>query len=62
MRPSSLDNQTTEVVQSWILNLTALVLQLDEYFEKYDILYEDGVAEGNKYSLMDRRGEFYKLF
>ena len=69
---SSLDNQVTTEIESSILdiqNLTALVVthKLNEnILKKYDrILFMKGgviVEDGSFGDLMDRRGEFYKLF
>ena len=69
---SSLDNQVTTEIESSILdiqNLTALVVthKLNEnILKKYDriLFMKDGVIveEGSFSDLMDRRGEFYKLF
>ena len=69
---SSLDNQVTTEIESSILdiqNLTALVVthKLNEnILKKYDrILFMNGgviVEDGSFGDLMDRRGEFYKLF
>lgn len=69
---SSLDNQVTTEIESSILdiqNLTALVVthKLNEnILKKYDriLFMKDGViVEDDSFSdLMDRRGEFYKLF
>lgn len=69
---SSLDNQVTTEIESSILdiqNLTALVVthKLNEnILKKYDriLFMKDGViVEDASFSdLMDRRGEFYKLF
>ena len=69
---SSLDNQVTTEIESSILdiqNLTALVVthKLNEnILKKYDrILFINGgviVEDGSFGDLMDRRGEFYKLF
>ena len=69
---SSLDNQVTTEIESSILdiqNLTALVVthKLNEnILKKYDriLFMKDGVIveDGSFSDLMDRRGEFYKLF
>ena len=69
---SSLDNQVTTEIESSILdiqNLTALVVthKLNEnILKKYDrILFMKAgviVEDGSFCDLMDRRGEFYKLF
>lgn len=69
---SSLDNQVTTEIENSILNiqdLTALVVthKLNEnILKKYDrILFMKGgviVEDGSFGDLMDRRGEFYKLF
>ena len=69
---SSLDNQVTTEIESSILDiqdLTALVVthKLNEnILKKYDrILFMKGgviVEDGSFGDLMDRRGEFYKLF
>ena len=69
---SSLDNQVTTEIENSILDiqdLTALVVthKLNEtIFKKYDrILFMKGgviVEDGSFGDLMDRRGEFYKLF
>ena len=69
---SSLDNQVTTEIESSILdiqNLTALVVthKLNEnILKKYDriLFMKDGVIveDGSFSNLMDRRGEFYKLF
>ena len=69
---SSLDNQVTTEIESSILdiqNLTALVVthKLNEnILKKYDriLFMKDGVIveDGSFCDLMDRRGEFYKLF
>ena len=69
---SSLDNQVTTEIESSILdiqNLTALVVthKLNEnILKKYDrILFMKAgviVEDGSFSDLMDRRGEFYKLF
>ncbi len=69
---SSLDNQVTTEIESSILdiqNLTALVVthKLNEnILKKYDriLFMKDGVIveDGSFSALMDRRGEFYKLF
>ena len=69
---SSLDNQVTTEIESSILdiqNLTALVVthKLNEnILKKYDriLFMKDGVIveEGSFSDLMDRRGEFYRLF
>ena len=69
---SSLDNQVTTEIESSILdiqNLTALVVthKLNEnILKKYDriLFMKDGVIveDGSFGDLMDRRGEFYKLF
>ena len=69
---SSLDNQVTTEIESSILdiqNLTALVVthKLNEnILKKYDriLFMKDGVIveDGPFSDLMDRRGEFYKLF
>ena len=69
---SSLDNQVTTEIESSILDiqdLTALVVthKLNEnILKKYDrILFMNGgviVEDGSFGDLMDRRGEFYKLF
>ena len=69
---SSLDNQVTTEIESSILdiqNLTALVVthKLNEnILKKYDrILFMNGgviVEDGSFGDLIDRRGEFYKLF
>ena len=69
---SSLDNQVTTEIESSILdiqNLTALVVthKLNEnILKRYDriLLMKDGVIveDGSFSDLMDRRGEFYKLF
>ena len=69
---SSLDNQVTTEIESSILdiqNLTALVVthKLNEnILKKYDriLFMKDGVIVEDGYfsDLMDRRGEFYKLF
>ncbi|MBZ2079730.1 ABC transporter ATP-binding protein/permease [Streptococcus parasanguinis] len=69
---SSLDNQVTTEIESSILdiqNLTALVVthKLNENILKiYDriLFMKDGVIveDGSFSDLMDRRGEFYKLF
>lgn len=69
---SSLDNQVTTEIESSILdiqNLTALVVthKLNEnILNKYDriLFMKDGVIveDGSFSDLMDRRGEFYKLF
>ena len=69
---SSLDNQVTTEIESSILdiqNLTALVVthKLNEnILKKYDriLFMKDGVIveDGSFSDLMDRRGEFYRLF
>lgn len=69
---SSLDNQVTTEIESSILdiqNLTVLVVthKLNEnILKKYDriLFMKDGVIveDGSFCDLMDRRGEFYKLF
>lgn len=69
---SSLDNQVTTEIESSILdiqNLTALVVthKLNEkILKRYDriLFMKDGVIveDGSFSNLMDRRGEFYKLF
>ena len=69
---SSLDNQVTTEIENSILDiqdLTALVVthKLNEnILKKYDriLFMKDGVIveEGSFSDLMDRRGEFYKLF
>ena len=69
---SSLDNQVTTEIESSILdiqNLTALVVthKLNEnILKKYDriLFMKDGVIveDGSFSDLIDRRGEFYKLF
>lgn len=69
---SSLDNQVTTEIESSILDiqdLTALVVthKLNEnILKKYDriLFMKDGVIveEGSFSDLMDRRGEFYRLF
>ena len=69
---SSLDNQVTTEIESSILDiqdLTALVVthKLNEnILKKYDriLFMKDGiiVEDGSFSDLMDRRGEFYKLF
>ena len=69
---SSLDNQVTTEIESSILdiqNLTAIVVthKLNEnILKKYDriLFMKDGVIveDGSFSDLMDRRGEFYKLF
>ena len=69
---SSLDNQVTTEIESSILdiqNLTALVVthKLNEnILKKYDriLFMKDSVIveDGSFSDLMDRRGEFYKLF
>ena len=69
---SSLDNKVTTEIESSILdiqNLTALVVthKLNEnILKKYDriLFMKDGVIveDGSFSDLMDRRGEFYKLF
>ena len=69
---SSLDNQVTTEIESSILdiqNLTALVVthKLNEnILKRYDriLFMKDGVIveDGSFSDLMDRRGEFYKLF
>ena len=69
---SSLDNQVTTGIESSILdiqNLTALVVthKLNEkILKRYDriLFMKDGVIveDGSFSNLMDRRGEFYKLF
>lgn len=69
---SSLDNQVTTEIENSILdiqNLTALVVthKLNEnILKKYDriLFMKDGVIveDGSFSDLMDRRGEFYKLF
>ena len=69
---SSLDNQVTTEIESSILdiqNLTALVVthKWDKnILKKYDriLFIKDGVIveDGSFSDLMDRRGEFYKLF
>ena len=69
---SSLDNKVTTEIESSILdiqNLTALVVthKLNEnILKKYDriLFMKDGVIveDGSFCDLMDRRGEFYKLF
>ena len=69
---SSLDNQVTTEIESSILdiqNLTALVVthKLNKnILKKYDriLFMKDGiiVEDGSFSDLMDRRGEFYKLF
>ena len=69
---SSLDNQVTTEIESSILdiqNLTALVVthKLNKnILKKYDriLFMKDGVIveDGSFSDLMDRRGEFYKLF
>ena len=69
---SSLDNQVTTEIESSILdiqNLTALVVthkMNENILKKYDrILFMKGgviVEDGSFGDLMDRRGEFYKLF
>ena len=69
---SSLDNQVTTEIESSILDiekLTALVVthKLNEnILKKYDriLFMKDGVIveDGSFSDLMDRRGEFYKLF
>jgi len=69
---SSLDNQVTTEIESSILdiqNLTALVVthkMNENILKKYDriLFMKDGVIveDGSFSDLMDRRGEFYKLF
>ena len=69
---SSLDNQVTTEIENSILkirDLTALVVthKLNEtIFKKYDriLFMKDGiiVEDGSFVDLMDRKGEFYKLF
>lgn len=69
---SSLDNQVTTEIESSILdiqNLTALVVTHkfnENILKKYDriLFMRDGVIveDGSFSVLMDRRGEFYKLF
>lgn len=67
-----MDNQVTTEIESSILdiqNLTALVVthKLNKnILKKYDriLFMKDGVIveDGSFSDLMDRRGEFYKLF
>ena len=69
---SSLDNQVTTEIENSILkirDLTALVVtyKLNEtILKKYDriLFMKDGVIveDGSFVDLMDRKGEFYKLF
>ena len=69
---SSLDNQVTTEIESSILdiqNLTALVVthkMNENILKKYDriLFMKDGVIveDGSFSDLIDRRGEFYKLF
>lgn len=69
---SSLDNQVTTEIENSILkirDLTALVgtYKLNEtILKKYDriLFMKDGVIveDGSFVDLMDRKGEFYKLF
>ena len=69
---SSLDNKVTTEIESSILdiqNLTALVVthkMNENILKKYDriLFMKDGVIveDGSFSDLMDRRGEFYKLF
>ena len=69
---SSLDNQVTTEIENSVLkirDLTALVVtyKLNEtILKKYDriLFMKDGVIveDGSFVDLMDRKGEFYKLF